>query len=65
MIPRTSKKTMSIVFTFDLTCLTFFGLGEVGVFHWLEACVVSGSYPEHQLSSSVMTLERKFGSLSI
>jgi len=39
------KKTMSIVYKFDLTCLAFFGLGEVGVFHWLEACLVSGSFP--------------------
>ena len=56
---------MSIVFTFDLTCLAFFILGEVGLFHWLEACLVSGSYAWHQLLSPVMTLERKFGSLSI
>jgi len=33
------------LFTFELTCLAFFGLGELGVFHWLEVPFVSGSYP--------------------
>jgi len=32
---------MSIVFTFDLTCPAFYGLGEMHVFRWLKACLVS------------------------
>jgi len=36
---------MSIIFILDLTCLAFFGLREMGVFHWLKASLVSGSYP--------------------
>jgi hypothetical protein len=39
----TSKKAISIVLTFDRTCLAFFGLGDDGVFHCYDICFVSGS----------------------
>jgi hypothetical protein len=48
----------------QLTSVAFPGLGEVGVLHWLDACLFSGSYPYHQLSLASDFL-RMFGSLSV
>jgi len=31
-----------MVLIFDRTCQSFFGFGELGVFHWLYACFVFG-----------------------
>jgi hypothetical protein len=36
-----SKKMMSMLLTLLFTCLTFFGLGEFGLFHWEDCCFVS------------------------
>ena len=32
-----------MILMFDRTCQAFFAFGELGVFHWLDACFVSGS----------------------
>lgn len=37
------EETYQPVLTFHLTCLIFLGRGEAGVFHWLDACLLSGS----------------------
>ena len=36
------KKLINMILTFDRTCWAFFAFGELGVFHWLDACFVSG-----------------------
>ena len=41
-IPMTSKKVMIMFLTLLFTCLAFFGLGDVGLFHWEDCCFVSG-----------------------
>jgi hypothetical protein len=37
------KKTMSMLFTFEWTCLAFFRCGDDWLFHWDYCCLVSGS----------------------
>ena len=40
--PLASKKTMNICFLVDWACLNFLGDGELGVFHIVDCCFVSG-----------------------
>ena len=42
-IQLASKKLINMNLTFNRTCKAFFGFGELGVFHWLDACFVSRS----------------------
>ena len=59
---RTSLISMTLTFDFD--CLAFFGLGDVGDFHWQLWRLVSGSYSKLiRVSSPVMTLRSKSGSV--
>ena len=44
-IPQMSKNTMSTLLDALRLCLTFFGLGDPGLFHCEDCCLVSGSYP--------------------
>ena len=44
-------------------CLAFFGLSDVWDFHWHLWCLVSGSYSKIHVSSPVMTLRSKCGSV--
>ena len=60
--PRMSKNTMSMLLVALRLCLAFFGLGDPGLFHCEDYCLVSGSYPQTQLSSPVMNLDIKDGS---
>jgi len=39
-IPLTSKKVMIMFLTLLFTCLAFFGLGDMGLFHWEDCCLV-------------------------
>ena len=53
---------MSMLLVALRLCLAFFGLGNPGLFHCEDSCLVSGSYPQTQLSSPVMTLDMQDGS---
>ena len=44
-IPRMSKNTKSMLLVALQLCLAFFGLGDPGLFHCKDCCLVSGSYP--------------------
>jgi len=41
-IPLMSKKVMIMLLRLLFTCLAFFGLGDLGLFHWEDCCFVSG-----------------------
>ena len=56
------KNAINIVLMLDFTCRAFFCQGDDGVFQWQDTCFVSGSYPQTQLSSPVITEDMKFGS---
>jgi len=51
-----------MVLTLDFTCCAFFGRNDDAVFHWEDICYVSGSYPQTQLLSPVITEDMKLGS---
>ena len=57
-MPFSSKNVINMTLNFDLKCLDFFALGDVGNFHWVLEHFVSGSYSKIRLSSSAMTLRR-------
>jgi len=42
-IPLMSKTVMIVLLRLLFTCLSFFGLGDVGLFHWEDCRFVSGS----------------------
>jgi len=41
--PLDVKQVMIMLLTLLFTCLAFFGLGDMGLFHWEDCCFVSGS----------------------
>jgi len=60
MLKKTNQHSLDIAPNFSC----FFG-HEVGVFHWDDCCVVSGSCPNTQDLSPVMMVEIKLGSFSV
>ena len=59
----TSKNMINMTLILDFDCLAFFGLSDVWDFHWHLWCLVSGSYSKIHVSSPVMTLRSKCGSV--
>ena len=59
----TSKNVINMTLTFNFDGLAFFGLGDVRDFHWQLWCLFSGSYSKIHVSSPVMTLRSKSGSV--
>jgi len=60
----TSKKTITITLVLDLAILTFFGLGNVGLFHLRLWRLVFGSYSKIHDSSPVISLSSNIASVS-
>ena len=59
--PSVSKNDINTFLTLDLTCHAFFSQGDNAMFHWEDICFVSGSYPQTQHSSPVITEDMRLG----
>ena len=60
-MPLTSKKAINITLILDLAIFAFFGLSDVGIFHWRHWRLVSRLYSMIHDSPPVITLSSKFG----
>ena len=62
-MPLTLKNVINMTLTFDFDSLAFFSLSNVRDFHWQLWRLVSRSYSKIHVSSPVMTLWSKSGSV--
>ena len=62
-MPLVSKNVINMTFTFDFNRLAFFSLSNFRNFHQLLWCLVFGSYSKVLVSSPVMILGNKLGSV--